>query len=162
MVKIKPADITNSDKQILLDIYNKDPFMVAQKIQANQDTTFDYSYISGIFFMFSVMGLIIYANFHYDIKLSLIKSCIKLSQFKICCIIPWLFEFATPPPKQQQSATHSKKKSSIKLSVDSNNKQIHYDDLKDMYEFVDLTVTEDCNISYPIERTNYQKNILIV
>jgi hypothetical protein len=25
-----------------------------------------------------------------------------------------------------------------------------------------LTVTEDCNISYPIERTNYQKNILIV
>ena len=100
------SDITNSDQQILIEIYKKDPFfLAARKAEATSDT-FDFSYISGIVFMFSVMGLVIYANFHYDIKLFLIKTCIKVSRFRICCIMRWMFEFEKP--KRRAAITSSR------------------------------------------------------
>lgn len=156
--KLKPEDITNSDKQILLNIYARDPLMIANRMNEHNKDTFNYSYISGIVFMFSVMGLIIYANFHYDIKLSLIKCCIRISEFRVCCLIPWLFEFpttttTTPPSK-------AKSKLSISTATDQptthhqyHHMQMRFNEEHDMFEPIELVVGED-QYTYPIVRVS--------
>lgn len=53
----------------------------------------DMSYILGLAFMFSVIGLLIYANFHYDIQICMANGLIRMSSWRCCCILHVIFDF---------------------------------------------------------------------
>lgn len=63
------------------------------KYNAARISTLDFSYVMGLVFMMSVIGLVVYANFHYNIKMFIKNSLIQASKYRVCCCLHLILVF---------------------------------------------------------------------